>query len=514
MGTPCLYCDVSDSWMLKSKWQRAAIAAAGMYVELILAAVATFIWWLSAPGLLNTMSLNIMFICSLSTVIFNANPLLKYDGYYILSDLLEIPNLRERAGRVISHKLGSWCLGLEEPPDRYLPQRGRVWFALYGVGAVIYRWVVAAAIVLFLCRVLEPYGLKVIGQLAAVLAAATMLAPPLFQFKKFLSVPGRQAKIRRRPALVTAGLLGLAAIVFLAVPFPHRVYSPLQVQPHDAAQVFVEVPGVLTEMKVRAGEQVQAGQVLAVLENLDARLEVARLTGESNEQQAQLDTLRRQRHDRTAASPQFAGQVAELEKSLASTRQRLAKRQEELEKLILRSPRAGTVLPPPLVERGAHVEGGLSGWSGTPLDASNLGTWLREGEPLCYVGNPRQLEAVLVVDQADIPFVRQGQPVLLCVSALTGRTRTGTVARISTGNLAVSPHKLSTKQGGGLDTRTDPQSGREKPASASYQACVVVDNADRTLRLDMTGQARIHVGTETLFAKTRRYLARTFHFAL
>jgi putative peptide zinc metalloprotease protein len=514
VGTPCLYCDVSDSWMIKNKWQRAAIAAAGMYVELILASVATFVWWFSAPGLLNTTSLNVMFICSVSTVIFNANPLLKYDGYYILSDLLEIPNLREKAGNIVTHKLGTWCLGLEEPADRYLPHRGRAWFALYAVAAVIYRWVVAVAIVLFLCRVLEPYGLKVLGQLAAVMAAMAMLVPPLWQLKKFFSVPGKRAKIQRRPALVTAGLLGLAAIVFFAVPFPHRVYSPLHIQPHDATQVFVQIPGVLTEMKVRPGDQVQAGQSLALLDNLDARLEVARLIGERNQQQAQLDMLRRQRHDRTAANQQSDGQVPELEKSLASTSERLAKRQEELARLTLRSPCAGTILPPPLVDRGAKVEGGLCGWTGTPLDSSNVGTWLEEGELLCYVGDPRQLEAVLVVDQADIPFVREGQPVVLCVSALAGRALTGTVAKVSAGNLAVSPHRLSAKYGGSLDTRTDPQSREERPASTSYQASVVVDNADCTLRQDLTGQARIHVGTETFFTKTRRYLARTFHFAL
>ena len=88
--TPCLYCNVSDSWMLPNKWHRVFIGAAGMYVELTLAALATFGWWFSEPGLFNFLCLSVMFICSVSTLVFNGNPLLRFDGYYILMDLLEI----------------------------------------------------------------------------------------------------------------------------------------------------------------------------------------------------------------------------------------------------------------------------------------------------------------------------------------------------------------------------------------------------------------------------------------
>ena len=99
--TPCLYCNVSDSWMLPNKWQRVFIGAAGMYVELILASIATFLWWYSEPGLLNFLSLSVMFICSVSTVVFNGNPLLRFDGYYILMDILEIPNLRPKSTEIL-----------------------------------------------------------------------------------------------------------------------------------------------------------------------------------------------------------------------------------------------------------------------------------------------------------------------------------------------------------------------------------------------------------------------------
>jgi putative peptide zinc metalloprotease protein len=127
--TPCLYCNVSDSWMLPNKWHRAAIGAAGMYVEGILAAICTFVWWYTSPGLINNLCLNIMFISSVSTVIFNGNPLLRYDGYYILADVMEIPNLRQKATQILSRKMSDWFLGIEQPDDPFLPQRNQVFFA-------------------------------------------------------------------------------------------------------------------------------------------------------------------------------------------------------------------------------------------------------------------------------------------------------------------------------------------------------------------------------------------------
>lgn len=512
--TPCMYCDVSDSWMLKSKWQRATIGAAGMYVELVLASFATFIWWFSAPGLLNNLMLSVMFVSSVSTVMFNANPLLRYDGYYILADLLEIPNLRQKATSFVTRKLGAWCLGLEEPQDRYLPRSSRILFSLYTVAAVIYRWVVVIAILTFLYWVLAPYGLKAVGQTVAFFSIATMIGQPLWQLKKFFAVPGRLQKIKRPRLYWTLGGLGFLFLLALVIPLPHRVYCPLEVQPHKADLVYVEVPGVLREVKVRPGEQVKAGDLLVRLDNVDAQLEAMRLEGQCAEDAAKLETLARQRHARSQAGQEADLQIAEVEESLDSAKQQLEQRKRDLKRLELRSPRAGVVLPAMLAKGAPQVEGALSSWSGSPLDRRNRGTWLAEAQQICYVGDPTQLEAVLVIDQADVPFVKQGQPVLLMLDPLSGRAVTGSVAEVSKVTLKSSSERLSTKHGGQLDTRSDPHTGQERPASPSYQARVLLDNQDRILRLGIKGEARITVAYETLATKMWRYATRTFHFKL
>ena len=143
--TPALYCDVTDSWLLPNKWKRIWISAAGIYVECFLASIATFVWWYSKPGLLNSLSMATMFICSVNTILFNANPLLRYDGYYVMADWLEIPNLRIKSTQFFAYLIQEKVLGLEIPVQSYLPRSRRFLFVTYAIASYIYRWFVTFA---------------------------------------------------------------------------------------------------------------------------------------------------------------------------------------------------------------------------------------------------------------------------------------------------------------------------------------------------------------------------------
>ena len=238
--TPCLYCNVSDSWLLPSKWARAAIGAGGMYVELVLASAATWMWWYSEPGLWNHLCLNCMFVCSVSTVVFNANPLLRYDGYYILADLTEIPNLRQKATSVLTRKMGEWFLGLEQPDDPFLPERNQIFFALYSVAASIYQWVIVYSILFFLYHVFKPYRLEKIGQLIALASLWGLIVMPLYQVGKFFYVPGRLEEVKKgRMFASLAGVIVIVLAVFF-IPLPHSVIAIMEVQPHGADPVYVD----------------------------------------------------------------------------------------------------------------------------------------------------------------------------------------------------------------------------------------------------------------------------------
>ncbi|NLX96652.1 MAG: hemolysin D [Rhodopirellula sp.] len=509
--TPCLYCNVSDSWMLPSKWQRAFIGAAGMYVELVLASIATFVWWFTEPGLLNNLALNTMFIASVSTVLFNANPLLRYDGYYILSDITEIPNLRQKATTILSRKMGEWFLGLEQPDDPFLPERNQIFFALYSVAAAVYRWVVVLSILYFLYKIFEPYGLKVVGQMIIAMSLYGLLIQPLYRLGKFFYVPGRWDKVKK-PRMYTA-LAGLAVIVLLMLflPLPYSVMSPLEIQARDAASIYVHVPGRLNEIVVRPLQEVTARQPLARLSNVDVDLKIAELETSRDEYRARLVTLERFRYEDNSA----ANDIRQVQEALENVEDQLRQQLQDKSRLTLTAPVAGTVLPPPAKPEDKSPDQ-LRTWKGTPLEPENVGCFLEPGTLFCQVGDPEKMEAMLVVDQSDIDFIREGQDVDIKLDELPHDLFLGRIAEIAQIDLRVSSNRLSTKAGGELATKTD-KSGVERPMSTSYQVRVPLNDPARLLRLGLRGQGKVHMGREdwqTLGQRAWRLLSETFNFRL
>ena len=509
--TPCLYCNVSDSWMLPNRWHRAAIGAAGMYVELVLASICTFIWWFTEPGPIYYTCLNVMFISSVSTVMFNANPLLRYDGYYILSDVLEIPNLRQKASTILNRKLGKWCLGLEEPEDPFLPQRRQWLFATYTVASAIYRWVVTLSILYFLNKVFEPYGLKVLGQAIALGSIYGLLIQPLVNLYKFFKVPGRLGKVSSvRLYSTSAVAFGvIAAIGF--IPLPSHVYAPLEVQARHAASVYVAVDGILEKVDVRPGQEVKEGQLLAQLQNIDVDIAITELTGQRNVYKTQLLGLQQASFKDHRAS----SQTDPLAKALASTNKQLAKREGDREKLKLVAPRAGTVLPPPLVEKrddGKH----LPSWHGTPFSPENIGAFLTTGTKFCQIGDPNLLEARLMIDQKDVEFVAPGQKVQIMLDQTADYVYANCfIERVSTEDRKDTPSHLSSLNGGSLPSKMD-GAGVARPLSPIFEAVVPLptEEADKLLRIGLVGRAKITTAPRTLWSRLYRYVSNTINFEL
>ena len=157
---PCLYCDVTDAWRFRSRWQRIAVSSAGVVVELCLAAAATIVWWYAQPGVVQLVALNIMVICTLNTLLINGNPLLRYDGYYIFSDFMEVPNLWQRLREALRYFWAEWLLGQPMTVDALLPARHRPWLAAYAIASKIYLTMVCVLIVWGLAKSLAPYHLE------------------------------------------------------------------------------------------------------------------------------------------------------------------------------------------------------------------------------------------------------------------------------------------------------------------------------------------------------------------
>jgi putative peptide zinc metalloprotease protein len=509
--TPCLYCNVSDSWMLPNRWHRAAIGAAGMYVEVVLASICTFIWWFTEPGPLNWTCLNVMFISSVSTIMFNANPLLRYDGYYILSDILEIPNLRQKSSTILNRKLGKWFLGLEEPEDPFLPKRKQWLFALYTVASAIYRWVVTFSILYFLNKVFEPYGLKILGQLIAAGALYGLLIQPLWNVYKFFRVPGRLGKVKRGRMYMSIGLLIVAIAAIGFIPFPSHVYCPLEIQARGAESVYVKVDGILEEVFVQPGDKVEPGQKLAQLRNIDIELTIADLTGKRAAHEAELEGLRLVSFQDGRA----AAQVDATEEALASTTDQLKKAEDDRTKLLLVAPRAGTVLPPPPVEKRPDESTHLPTWSGSPFDEENRGALMMVGTKLCQIGEPNCLEARLIIDQNYSRDVQSGQYVEIMLDQSAEYVYVSKIEERGRETVKQSPPNLSSLNGGPLPSQMG-SDGVARPIAPAIDALVPlpVEDPHGLLRIGLTGRAKISTPWRTLWARLYEYGARTFNFEL
>lgn len=503
--TPCLYCNVSDAWMLRNKWHRAAIGAAGMYVEMVLASVCTFLWWFSEPGLFNTLCLNVMFICSMGTILFNGNPLLRYDGYYVLSDILEVPNMGQQSDALVKHWLAKWFLGIDLYNRRALPQQKRMLLAVYDVSAKIYRLFIVAAILWFMYQLLKPYGLQVLAQMLALTVLGGMFIVPTYRGVKFLADPMRNREVKWVRFLLLGGLTATVIVVGCLIPLPHRVQAPVVIEPQDARRVYVASPGTLLKA-VAAGTEVRAGDLLAELEDLPLRHELAELRTQRDRSKKRLENLEKM----SIQDEEAVKEIPTAQESLDDIQGRLDLRETDQIRLKLTAPIAGTVLPP-RQRTEPPTAGELPTWTGTPLDRENVGSYLDTGTLVCRVGDPRRLEAVSVVDQSDIEFVKIGQRVALQFDSLPGEVIWGKVAEIAAIDLDVVPPELIAM--GKVPTVTD-EDGTSRPASTSYQVRVTIEKHDRPLLLWTSGRAKIRVASQSLGNRIYRYLRHTFGFEL
>jgi len=506
VGTPCFYCDVSDAWLLPNKWHRIAISVTGIVVEIVMASVCFFLWWFSEPGLLNTLFLNIVVVCSVNTVVVNGNPLLRYDGYYALADWLEIPNLSQQGRAVASDGFSRFFFGAPASPDRYVPDRLRTVVGLYGIASLAYRWCVVLVVLWMLYRFLKPHGLQVIAELFAVAVVAGMAAVPLARLGGKVFRPGAGQSFLARRAVVCSLVLLLAAVGCLLTPLPFRVSATVVLHPKNARYVYVTVSGRLAET-VPPGTRVAEDQELVRLANAEIGRDIAELSGQREQQRLRLESLRL----RLLADPSIASQIPPAEEALADVDGRWRQRRHDQENLVLRAPVAGTIYPPPWTPRPPFRRGGLASWHGTPLDARNIGAFLTSGTLACIVGDPLQLEAVAVVDQGDLEFVRTGQSVRLKLDALPGRVLEGTVVEVAKTDLKLEPRELAAQSD---QSARGERTGRLRPTTTSYQVRIAMSDWPPGLLVGARGRAKILAAPQTLGNRLLRGLSQVFRFAL
>jgi len=366
VGMPAPYVDATSAWALRSPWQRAAVGAAGMYAELALASLAAIVWARTAEGsLTHALCYNAVFVAGVSTIIFNANPLLKYDGYYILSDLAGAPNLAQRAREQAFHLVRSIAWGDRQSVSPAASTREGAWLLVYFAGSTAYRLMVFAGIALFIMGQWFVLGVA-IG--AAMIFG--MLVAPAARLVSYLSASPALSRNRSRAVLTTLGTMTLAVGVVTLVPVPERLRLPGVVEAARTADVFAPEDGFLRSL-LAEGKAAEATE-LFVLENPE-------LSSQAAQARARLAGAAAQRRRAVADDPTMARLADEKSALLKAAADEAALR---LERLRVRAPFAGV-------------------WACRSAGAGPMvGSFFRRGERIGTLVQPQPVHVVAVADQA------------------------------------------------------------------------------------------------------------------
>jgi putative peptide zinc metalloprotease protein len=369
---PVPYVEASSSAAFPSKYRRALVAAAGMLVELFLAALALYVWLLAEPGLLRAVAFNVMVIGGVSTVVVNGNPLLRYDGYYILSDLIEMPNLAQRGLDWWAWLLDRYAFGATDAVKLDESLSEQRWLVLYTPLAWCYRTLVTISIIFLVAG-----KFFIVGVIMALWSAVSLIGVPLRKgWKHLVSGPAlhrRRGEAMRRTLLALGGLAAL-----LLVPLPLRIRAEGVVWLPDQAMLHARENGFFGHWLQAPGSMVHRNQPLYMLNNPQLRAEFAVDRAKLAQAQARYD----------------ADQFSDPVKADVSGRQ-LQEAREILRQTEIRVAR---------LNGNAESDGKLI--VATAQDMP--GRYYKKGDLLGYVLQDDELLVRVVVQQDDIDLVHEG----------------------------------------------------------------------------------------------------------
>lgn len=358
--TPLAFVDLTSAWRFRSKWHRIHTAVAGVYAEVLIAALAALIWCGTSVGVLHQLAFNTVVMAGITTVVFNANPLMRFDGYYVLTDLVDVPNLYGRSTAWWHSVLARVLLGKgrDVPLERPLIQR------VYAVSAWLWRLLVTVSMILAASVLVDGLGVVL-----AVAASVALLAPPLWRLAQFLQ---RSSIGRVRLTLSTVTLALVAVAAFTWIPWVGTKSAPAVVDDVDFKVVRAAGDGFVRKIHCTVGQRVHRGDLLLELSNDTYAAQVREL--EIQIEQRKL----------VARQARMSGKLAVYQAErevLVTLGKRLRERQEQLNELRVFAPCDGMVMGRTLPNR--------------------LGEFVREGDELLSVGPRQGREVVVSIDQDD-----------------------------------------------------------------------------------------------------------------
>ncbi len=368
--TPVPYVDASSSWALTNKWHRAMVGAAGMWVELGIASVAAMIWANTGDtgiyAWMHAFAYNIMFVASFSTVVFNANPLLRYDGYYILSDLIEIPNLAQRSKEYIYYLVKRYAWNVRFARNPAYSGAEQIWLFWYAIASFIMRALVSFSIMFYLASVLDG-ALIVLATAMAIAGLVTWVLVPLGQFFHYLLTNGELSRVRTRAVATTLVFAILLVLGVGVIPVPYHARASGVVEPSEMQELFAGNDGFVRTTHALSADAhlpTKPGDILAMPMVAKDALIVDEQSPQLASQRGALVAIRAGKivERNIAAEHKELGKVKLLNDQVESLNEQMQQLDEQIGELQLKSPLAGVLVAPDMeskqyayLKRGDHV---------------------------------------------------------------------------------------------------------------------------------------------------------------
>jgi len=436
---------------------------------------------------------NVMVLCTVGTIVFNGNPLLRFDGYFLLTDLAGLPNLSQRA----SHRLQQFWSFLLLGRTDVRADREPPFVLAYGICSGIYRVSLSLAILLMLYHLFDRWNLRIIGLALTVMASVSMIVVPLFN-----SFSGLLAEIlhqKRRGYLLMRSCFIFALLAGgLFIHLPHSIIVPCVVEP-VGRPIYATMSGKL-KSSADYGQIVAPGDVIAVTSDLRLLQQRTHLQGEVKILQTR---VRAYELDRTGTQSAL---LPEARKMLDSALRRADQFETELKRLATTSPSNGVLMPPramPLSED----ESSLSKWHGCPLDPHNNGAFIEEGTLLGIVSDPVAVELILPVNSAERQLLCEGQQVKLQPTGNPQLKFSGTVLQMPTLESTEIPQELTAA---GLVPPLNAAKPGEDTRRWQVVCQAVVPEGTSPPRLYSTGHVRITVEPASIITRLLRFLNVAF----
>jgi len=527
---PAFYCNVSDAWIFPEKSRRLWVTFAGAYVEIFIWALATFAWRLTDPDTVPSQIALVVMATSAIKTLINLNPLIKLDGYYLLSDYVEIPNLRQKASAYLRSGVRRLAGGAHSAGSSPTPREARV-FLLYGLLAGAYStWLlsyVGFRFGRFLVTRYQAWGFFLfVGILLTVFrspVSRTLARLP----EMFGSIQAMRSSLAKGGKLLVVSAAALAGLWFGKMEL--KVSGDFTILPARNADVRAEVEGIIEDVRVEEGDRVGKGDLIARLSARDYRAEIRKVSAQIEESQAKLrmlrqgpraeelslartglekaqERLRYGRGKREMLNALFEQNLVSR-KELGEAEEEVAVRQKELEeadgrlRMLMAGSRPEEIESVEAESRRwdvskRYLEGQLqrlsvfspiSGVITTPKLKERVGEHVNKGDVIAKVHELSTVTAEIAVSEKEISDVHMGQEVQLRARSFPQQTFHGTVTSIA------------------------PTASRVEGAVPGKTIVVTtqLDNPSLLLKSEMTGTAKIHCGRTRLLSLLTRRLSRT-----